>query len=468
MMIRTLLLLTLTLTGTTTTPTKINVSANVDTDVGVIPLTSANFQTTLKKSPTDTLWFIKFYAPWCGHCKRLAPILDKVAPGVVDLMRIATVDCTVEKSLCKEFGVRGYPTLMFHRTATDDVTDADVNINIKDFHPYQGGRSASDLTEFANKMSRHPTQPVSTIEQVYNIALKTVSGDKICFVGYDANAQNAASVDDVIASSSFLTKYKTVARKMQVDGNFALLMPHASKDKVAEFGIGNRLSFVAKFEFGIDPVIFDADTNNSLESFIRANNQALVTELSGRNFGQIAESGKFIVIGVMGDDSENALAILKNLKHTALNGDKDINTKVLFGWMDGRKFNKFLTQFNLTGESSNVFVFDPTLRQYYIEDNENTVPADVNVKDLLTRVLSGEMKGKAQKKPKKDSAPKAMWGVIKQVYKAYKPWSYIIFVPVILLLVQITLGIYEGLSMRAREDARRAAAIEASSRKKQD
>lgn len=62
----------------------------------------------------ERVTMVEFYAPWCGHCKRLAPEYAKAAVALAGLdepMSIGKVDCTVEKDVCQRFGVRGYPTL---------------------------------------------------------------------------------------------------------------------------------------------------------------------------------------------------------------------------------------------------------------------------------------------------------------------------------------------------------------------
>ncbi|ODQ53045.1 thioredoxin-like protein [Saitoella complicata NRRL Y-17804] len=56
---------------------------------------------------------IEFYAPWCGHCKSLAPIYARAAHHLSTHANVtlAAVDCTQEQEMCGEWGVRGYPTL---------------------------------------------------------------------------------------------------------------------------------------------------------------------------------------------------------------------------------------------------------------------------------------------------------------------------------------------------------------------
>ena len=102
----------------------------------VLSLDRDLFTTTLSKGPA----FIKFYAPWCGHCKKLAPIWKQLARHMKNTLTIAEVNCDENAALCKSQSIEGYPTLIFY--------------DGKGFKSeYNGGRKLEQLKTFSERAS---------------------------------------------------------------------------------------------------------------------------------------------------------------------------------------------------------------------------------------------------------------------------------------------------------------------------
>ncbi|XP_032527335.1 protein disulfide-isomerase A5 [Danaus plexippus] len=83
------------------------------TDSDVIHLTESTFDSVLSKAEHA---LVVFYAPWCGHCKRIKPEFEKAATKIKREKIngvLAAVDATQESSLASRFGVKGYPTLKY-------------------------------------------------------------------------------------------------------------------------------------------------------------------------------------------------------------------------------------------------------------------------------------------------------------------------------------------------------------------
>ena len=94
-----------------------------------VDLTPETFESLVKSGDKPAL--VKFYAPWCGHCKRMAPAFKQLEDALGDKVTVGDVDCTQHNSLCSEFGVRGYPTLKLFKNGQPE--------------DYKGGRSFEDL-----------------------------------------------------------------------------------------------------------------------------------------------------------------------------------------------------------------------------------------------------------------------------------------------------------------------------------
>ena len=112
----------------------------------VIDLTDSNFHSMVTKS--DDMWFVEFYAPWCGHCKNLKPHWVGLAKSVKGKVKVGAVDCTQHQQTCSEFGVQGFPTVKFFGENKERPED------------YNGPREENDLVNFASdKWSRAQPPP---------------------------------------------------------------------------------------------------------------------------------------------------------------------------------------------------------------------------------------------------------------------------------------------------------------------
>ncbi|ABO98241.1 predicted protein, partial [Ostreococcus lucimarinus CCE9901] len=57
------------------------------------------------------IWFISFYAPWCGHCQQMKSQFEELAKALNGFVRVGAVNCEKQKGLCAMEGVDSYPTL---------------------------------------------------------------------------------------------------------------------------------------------------------------------------------------------------------------------------------------------------------------------------------------------------------------------------------------------------------------------
>lgn len=100
-----------------------------------------------EKAIADGITFVKFYAPWCGHCQKLQPTWEQLATETLTSeanIVIAKVDCTSpeNKQICIDQQVEGYPTLFLYK-------------NGKRQNEYEGSRSLPELQSYVKKFIGH-------------------------------------------------------------------------------------------------------------------------------------------------------------------------------------------------------------------------------------------------------------------------------------------------------------------------
>lgn len=120
----------------------------------VIELTDSSFASGVKDKD---IMLVEFFAPWCGHCKKLAPEYETAATKLKKEdppIPLAKVDCTeAGKDSCSKYGVSGYPTLKIFRNGEMS----------KD---YDGPRDSAGIIKYMKKQAAPSSQEINDLEKM--------------------------------------------------------------------------------------------------------------------------------------------------------------------------------------------------------------------------------------------------------------------------------------------------------------
>ncbi|MGH8497455.1 MAG: thioredoxin TrxA, partial [Methylococcales bacterium] len=90
----------------------------------ILSVTDDNFEDIVLKSERPVL--VDYWAEWCGPCKMIAPILDKIADEFLDILTVAKLNIDDNQKTPQRYGVRGIPTLMLFKNGEVQATKVGV------------------------------------------------------------------------------------------------------------------------------------------------------------------------------------------------------------------------------------------------------------------------------------------------------------------------------------------------------
>lgn len=138
----------------------------------VVELTDDNFDRLVLNG--DDVWFVEFYAPWCGHCKNLEPewaaAASEVAEHTKGKVKLGAVDATVHQGLSSRYGIRGFPSIKIFQKGEEPVD-------------YEGGRTKADIVARALDLFSENAPPPEILEILNeDVVKKTCEEHQLCIV----------------------------------------------------------------------------------------------------------------------------------------------------------------------------------------------------------------------------------------------------------------------------------------------
>jgi protein disulfide-isomerase A1 len=179
--------------------------ADFPEEEGVLVLGEDNFDDALK---AYEYVLVEFYAPWCGHCKKLAPEYARAAQALKkDNLILAKVDSTIHKNISAKFGIEGFPTLKLF------VSGNPVE--------YNGGRTEQEIINWMRKKTGPASKPLSSVDDVEAF----IKGHEVAVVYFGDNQSDidtfnkvARGNDDVafgvVSGDDVASNYKTSKGKI--------------------------------------------------------------------------------------------------------------------------------------------------------------------------------------------------------------------------------------------------------------
>jgi len=310
---------------------------------------------------------VEFYAPWCGHCKKLLPEFEKAATKLADDdISLAKVDCTSDdnKDLCSRFGVTGYPTIKFFKSGKDTA--------------YEGARDAKGIMTFIKGRMGPPVKELGDED-----AVRKHIEEGIALVEYNADGASEHFTDiaeDMLDTAAFgVVKDAAVAEALEVTSLPAIVLYR---------------------DFDEPTVAFDGDLSSKEEllAFIKGNQLPVLGEIGPETYKAYTDTGLPLMWVASYPD-----------EHTDLYDEirpviKEFKDKIAAVILDGKKFAAHVKNLGYIGDLPGIILTDSKNKKFVHPEGELTPDS---VKEFMQSYVDGKLEPflKSAEPPEENDGP---------------------------------------------------------------
>ncbi|XP_069476886.1 protein disulfide-isomerase TMX3 [Ambystoma mexicanum] len=307
---------------------------------------------SFKDNRKDDIWLVDFYAPWCGHCKKLEPVWHEVGLEMKSSgapVKVGKMDATVHSGMASEFGVRGFPTIK--------LLKGELAYN------YRGPRTKEDIVEFANRVSGPVIRPLPS-QQMFDHVQKR---HRVLFVY-------------VGGESTLKEKYIEVASELIVYTYFF----SASEDVLPEYVTLQEIPAILVFKDSTY-FVYDEYEDGDLSSWINKERFQGYIQVDGFTLYELGDTGKLVAVAIIDDKntSSDHLRLKSIVQEVAKDYRDHFHRDFQFGHMDGSEYINSLLMDEL--EIPIIVVLNTSNQQYYLPRKpiENTQDMIVFINSIL-------------------------------------------------------------------------------------
>ncbi|TEB35690.1 disulfide isomerase [Coprinellus micaceus] len=332
-------------------------------DSDVVSLTTSSFDSWVSAEP---LALVEFFAPWCGHCKALAPHYEEAATTLKEKgIKIAKVDCVEEADLCSSKDIQGYPTLKVYRKG--EAVD------------YTGPRKADGIVSYMVKQSLPAVSDVTAEKHD-----EFTKADKIVAIAYLPSSTAAPAAEFSAAAEAHRDDYLFGVVSDQDAAAAAGVVPPAI--------VVYRSFDEPRSEY---PYPIAGANKKEISEWLAELSIPVLDEVNGETYGIYASSAKPLAYVFVDPTSEDKDAQIAAIRPVA----QKYKPKLNFVWIDAVKYGDHAKALNLQEQKWPAFVIQDLQKQLKYPYDQSKEVTTEGVEELVKQYVAGTIQPQLKSQP---------------------------------------------------------------------